>query len=158
MAMEHRECTWTRRYDIHYQTFHSIEDLCVGVHIQFKGDIIEENGSVKITDIGENDNAVLCMTDRTGCCRGTFGGAGEWYFPNNGRVGTMSSDGSFYRNRDQGVVRLNQRDNATMPIGSFCCDIPDTNGTNQRICIMVTPDGMRVSLSFMYKSRPNNTN
>ena len=42
------------------------EVLCVGVHIQLNGCIVKENGSVSITDIGESDTAVLCMTDREG--------------------------------------------------------------------------------------------
>ena len=87
------------------------------------------------------------MTDRMGCCKGTVGGVGEWYFPNNMIVGTIGTNGSFYRNRGQGVVRLNRRHNATMPTGFFCCEIPDANNVTQRICIMVeaskvTPDGV----------------
>ena len=88
------------------------------------------------------------MTDNVGCCKGAFrGGTGEWYFPNNERVGTMGDGGSFYRNRDIGVVRLNRRYDAMMPTGSFCCEIPDANNVTQRICIMVeaskvTPDGV----------------
>ena len=88
------------------------------------------------------------MTDRVECCRGTFGGAGEWYFPNNTIVGTMGTNGSFYRSRGQRVVRLNRRYNAMMPTGFFCCEIPDVNNVIRRICIMVemasiiTPDGV----------------
>ena len=77
------------------------------------------------------------MTDRVGCCKGTYGGVGEWYFPNNERVGTTGEGESFYRNRDVGVVRLNRRHNAMMPTGSFCCEIPDVNNVTRRICIMV---------------------
>ena len=86
------------------------------------------------------------MTDSVGCCIGTVGGVGEWYFPNNERVGTIGGGGSFYRNRGQGVVRLNRRYEAMMPTGSFCCEIPDANYVTRRICIMVetstiTPNG-----------------
>lgn len=89
------------------------------------------------------------MTDKEGCCVDPPGRAGQWFFPNNERVETMghSSNGSFYRDRDQGVVRLNRRYDATMPTGLFCCEIPDRNGEMQRLCIMVeasvtTPDGV----------------
>ena len=119
------------------------EILCVGVHIQLNGCIIEENGSVSITDIGEGDAAVLCRTDKEGCCGVPPGRAGEWYFPDNDRVGTAGGGGHFYRDRDEGVVRLNRRNNAMMPIGLFCCEIPDRNNTVQRLCIIVeTPDGV----------------
>ena len=122
----------------------TIEILCVGVHIQLNGCIIEENDSVSITDIGEDDNAVLCMTDRMGCCKSTVGGTGEWSFPNNERVGTIGGGGDFYRDRGQGVVRLNRRNNAMMPTGLFCCEIPDRNNVTRRLCIMIeaTPDGV----------------
>ena len=77
------------------------------------------------------------MTDRVECCRSTFGGGGEWYFPNTSQVGTVGGGGDFYRNRDQRVVRLNRRNNAMMPTGSFCCTIPDRNNVMQRLCIIV---------------------
>ena len=111
--------------------------LCVGVHIQLNGCIIEENGSVSITDIGESDAAVLCMTDKEGCCGDPPGRAGEWYFPGNGVVGSKGSGGDFYRDRGQGVVRLNRRNNAMMPTGLFCCEIPDRNNVARRLCIMI---------------------
>ena len=121
------------------------EILCLGVHIQHNGCIVEENGSVSITDIGENDTGVLCMTDKEGCCGDVrFGRAGEWFFPDNQRIGTVGGDGDFYRNRGQGVVRLNRRNNAMMPTGLFCCEIPDRDSVTRRLCIMVeaTPDGV----------------
>ena len=65
------------------------------------------------------------------------GGVGEWYFPNNERVGTAGEGESFYRDRDEGVVRLNRRYDAMMPTGSFCCTIPDANNVIQRICVMI---------------------
>ena len=119
--------------------------LCVGVHIQLNGCIVGENGSVSITDIGENDNAVLCITDKEVCCRDPPGRAGEWFFPGTGNemVGTTGDGGDFYRDRDRGVARLNRRNNAIMPTGLFCCEIPDRNDVPRRLCIMIdTPDGL----------------
>ena len=118
--------------------------IIIGVHIQLNGCIIEEYSSVSITDIGEGDAAVLCMTDKEGCCADLLGRAGEWFFPNNERVGTFGGGGDFYRDRGQGVVHLNRRNNAMMPTGSFCCEIPDRNNVHRRLCIMVeaTPDGV----------------
>ena len=67
---------------------------------------------------------------------------GEWYFPNNGsavRVG--GSRDSIYRNRGPSVVRLNRRNNATMPTGVFRCEIPDASGTSQIIYLGVYLQG-----------------
>ena len=110
--------------------------------------ILGNNALISITDIGENNAAVLCMTDKTDCCRSPYGvTAGNWYFPNNDVVGNQLGGGSFYRDRADRVVRLHRRDNVMMPTGLFCCEIPDANGMNQRMCIMVeagmaTPDGV----------------
>ena len=96
-----------------------------------------------ITDIGEDDASVLCMTNKSDCCRRGDGGAtrgvGEWYFPDGSVVGIEDEGrgGSFYRDRSLSVVRLHRRNNVLMPTGSFCCEVPDTNNVNQRLCIMV---------------------
>ena len=62
--------------------------------------IIAIGSVVVITDIGEGDNALICMTD---CCANRR--QGEWMFPNGSFVGTNGSGGDFYRNRgDQQVL------------------------------------------------------
>ena len=97
------------------------------------------NASVAISDIGEGSASILCITDKNDCCRSPHGTTvGEWYFPNNeSAVGIKGGGGSFYRDRGASVVCLHRRHNATMPTGLFCCVVPDANGTNQRICVMV---------------------
>ena len=41
-----------------------------------------------VDDIGENDTALLCHTNKTDCCRGPLdhNKAGEWYYPNGTEV------------------------------------------------------------------------
>ena len=76
--------------------------------------------------------AVHFATDRGDCCRGIDGAAqGQWYFPDppGGQVlieGTRTGN-FFYRDRGDGVVRLNRRNNPTER-GHFRCEIPDING------------------------------
>ena len=69
---------------------------------------------------------------------------GEWYYPNNmSAVRTEGGGGSFYRDRGPSVVRLHRRRDVMMPIGQFCCEVPDANGMNQSICVTVVPsEGM----------------
>ena len=63
---------------------------------------------------------------------------GEWYFPDNGStVEINGGGGSFYRDRGPGVVRLHRRHDTMMPTGQFCCELPDSNETTQRTCIIV---------------------
>ena len=141
-AMELTECIW-RRYSSHEQTLKTCSYnniIClVGVYIQFNGERLSNNSVVLITDIGESNASVLCVTNKTDCCRYDDGGAvGEWYFPDRTNVDIEGNGGSFYRNRDQRVVRLHRRHNAMMPTGPFCCEVPDANNMNQRLCIIVS--------------------
>ena len=106
-----------------------------------------------VDDIAENDGALLCYTNNVECCESSR--KGEWYFPNGTTVGTSVDGGDFYRNRGPSVVRLNRRNNAMMPTGVFCCEIPDANGTDQSIYVGVYPhrEGAPIinnSLSYSY--------
>ena len=86
------------------------------------------------------------MTNKSDCCRSNDGGIdGEWYFPNRTDVKIEGSGSSFYRNRSPSVVRLHQRHNAMMPTGPFCCEVPDANDMNQRLCIIVNVTETTVS-------------
>ena len=111
------------------------------IEVQFQlGNQTYVNGSeVLLTDIGERDNALLCLTANTQCCNIDRVQLGEWYFPD----GTLVPDGqdasrSIYRNRGPRVVQLNRRNNATSPTGVYRCEVPDASGTNQTISITLT--------------------
>ena len=95
---------------------------------------------ISISDIGEGDDALLCVTDLKQCCRrnqtlNSSGVLGDWYYPNGTRI---VSDDMFRRNRNRSVVRLHRRENTTAPIGLFCCEVPDATNENVTICINVT--------------------
>ena len=95
---------------------------------------------VAIADIGEGDDgALLCFTDLIQCCRGddtsiATAPLGEWFFPNGSAVPISSAGGDFYRTRGPSVVRLHCRNNATSPIGQFCCEVPDATSINMSVC------------------------
>ena len=51
----------------------------------------QNNSLVTLEDIGEDDDALLCVTDLTACCRPPYTGEmgpdiGNWFFPNGTRV------------------------------------------------------------------------
>ena len=98
-----------------------------------RGKTYLNNTIVLMSDIGETDNALLCMTDRTDCCSSPVG---EFYYPDNTAVG-FSSTNSLYRNRDTQVVRLNRKNNALSPTGVYRCEIPDSSGRMQNIYINI---------------------
>ena len=97
-----------------------------------------------LEDIGEGDDALLCVTDQTACCgraqslgRGVLG---DWYYPNgtgvaNSFIVPPDLQWEFYRNRGQSVVRLNRRRGGVA--GIYHCEIPDANGVTQDMYVGV---------------------
>ena len=94
------------------------------------------NSVVSINDIGEGDNALLCVTDNPDCC--FVNKMGDLFYPNNSVVG-YSSINSLYRNRGQQMVRLNRRNDVLLPtvLGAYRCEIPDSGGRMQNIYIYI---------------------
>ena len=102
-----------------------------------------------LRDIGEGDaGALLCTTDRMGCCTGT-GRAGEWYYPNGMMVPIMTplvgDPEPYYRNRGTSLIRLNRRPNnqglSVVYTGIYCCEIPDQNNEMQTWCVQAENGG-----------------
>ena len=95
-----------------------------------------------LEDIGESDDALLCITNQTACCRCPYTGEmgpdmGNWFFPNKTRVYNHGegTDVDFYRTRGQMVV-LMQRIRGGVD-GIYRCDIPDAMNVSQTIYIGV---------------------
>ena len=89
-----------------------------------------------LEDIGEGDNALLCKTNQTACCRLPYSGAlGNWFFPNGTRVPGTGSQWNIYRSRGQMVVRMNRERGGVE--GIYRCEIPDTFGFTQTLYIGV---------------------
>ena len=92
------------------------------------GDTITDIGAQMSTDPGRS---LVCVTSNvnTQCCRGSDGGnVGEWYFPNGTMVprnSRASRSANFTRSGFTHEVRLNRRNSATSPAGTFECRVPD---------------------------------
>ena len=60
------------------------------VWFSLSGTIYQNNSNVTLEDIGEGDDALLCMTNFTACCTSNFTGTvstlGNWFFPNGTRI------------------------------------------------------------------------
>ena len=85
-----------------------------------------------LEDIGEGDDALLCITNLTACCRPPYTGetgptVGDWYFPNGTRVPGSGAWWDFHRTRGQMVVLLHRRKGGVE--GIYRCEIPDANQT-----------------------------
>ena len=109
------------------------------VRFMHHGQTYLNNSIVAINDIGEGDNALLCVTDKLDCCKLPNGPyQGEFYYPNNTLVRNRHGRHSLYRNRGPQVVRLNRRSNTHSPTGIYKCEIPDFTGWNRSIYIIIT--------------------
>ena len=76
---------------------------------------------------------MLCVTD--GDCCNPPNRAGEFYYPDNSLVRTQGTGDNLYRNRGDGMIRLNRRNGATSPTGTYKCAIPDSSGVIQEVFI-----------------------
>ena len=96
-----------------------------------------------LEDIGEGNDALLCMTSFTACCRppytATKSSLGNWFFPNGTVVPSNGAQWDFYRNRGQMVVRLNRRSGGVE--GMYQCVIPDSLNVTLTIYIGVYTGG-----------------
>ena len=91
-----------------------------------------------VDDIGKDDDALLCHTDKRDCCGEYSNRAGEWYFPNGAKVGVEGiSEDEFYRDRGTQVVRLNLRQGTSTERGLFRCEVPDSINVMQTVYVNI---------------------
>ena len=107
----------------------------------------QNNSLVTLEDIGEDDDALLCVTDLTACCRPPYTGEmgpdiGNWFFPNGTRVPNGDDNitsgllWDFYRTSSHSMILLNRRRGGVN--GIYRCEIPDALGVTQTIYIETT--------------------
>ena len=116
-----------------------------GLYFNLNSVVYLPGDTVFITDIGlstlagddrsDPRSSLVCNTSNinTHCCRGidnpNGGSIGEWYFPNGTIVPCFgdSPNGNFTRTGYTHQVRLNRRNNAMTPLGTYTCVVPDMN-------------------------------
>ena len=120
-----------KHYDIHITFLPGAGD----VWFSLNGTTYQNNSLVTLEDIGENDTALLCMTNLTACCRTPYTDEvlGNWFFPNETRVPSNNNNTDFYRDGDQMVVRLKRRRDGMD--GIYRCEIPDAMNVTRTIYI-----------------------
>ena len=111
-----------------------------GVWFSLNGTTYQNNSCVTLEDIGDGDDALLCVTNLTACCGPPYTGVngsviGNWFFPNGTRVPSVGKQWDFNRKRGQMVVRLNRQRGGVE--GIYRCVIPDSMNVNRSIYIGV---------------------
>ena len=107
------------------------------VWFSLNGAIYQNNSCVALEDIGENDTALLCVTNSTDCCNvtNTSSAKGNWLFPNETRVPSSNKRWDFYRTRGEMAVQLHRRRGGEE--GIYRCEVPDAMNVLQTIYIGV---------------------
>ena len=99
----------------------------------------QNNSIVILENIGEGDDALLCITNRTEMNSSIA--LGNWFFPNGTRVPskvaneTSREEWDFHRDRGQMVVRMHRRRGGVE--GIYHCEIPDAMNVTRTIYIGV---------------------
>ena len=111
------------------------------VWIMLRNTTYQNNSNVILEDIGDEvDDALLCITNQTACCRPPYSGdmgaaLGNWYFPNGTVVFSTGVHSDIYRTRGQMVVRMHRKRGGEE--GIYRCEIPDAMNFTQTIYIGV---------------------
>ena len=105
---------------------------------------------MNLEDIGENDTALLCVTNLTACCEPPYSGENgsaivNWFFPDGTTVPSAianESSGELLASSSEGgevVVRLNHREGRWE--GIYHCEISTSMNVTQTIYIGVYTAG-----------------
>ena len=107
------------------------------VWFSLNGTIYQNNSIVTLEDIGEGDDALLCRTDITDCCRPPYTDNyyGNWFFPNGSRVPSSGSQWDFHRTRGQSVVHLHRRRGGAD--GIYRCEIPIPQSDAENVILTI---------------------
>lgn len=108
------------------------------LYFEFNGKRYPSGSNLNVTDLGtvnpdnlfDSYSVLVCMTSEvnTHCCRKRDGGnVGEWYFPDGSIVprNRDNPDSDITRSGYTSQVRLNRRNNAMGPVGTYTCKVPD---------------------------------
>ena len=100
------------------------------VWIILRNTTYQNNSNVMIEEIGEHDDALLCMTNSSIAF-------GDWFFPNETVIPSDSENNlsDIYGTRGQMVVRMHRRRGGVE--GIYRCEIPDAMNFTQTIYIGV---------------------
>ncbi len=81
---------------------------------------------------------------------GVSNGLGEWLFPNGTRIDKdrVAIDDGFYWKRENQAVSLHRQGNIQIPLGPYCCVIPDRDNTSRTFCANIA--GKYINMDFFF--------
>ena len=97
---------------------------------------VKNGTTLKSTDFGEDENALICHTFNDDCCKRPP--RGECNGPDGNSVARKLDNEKLYRNRGDQVVRLNSRLFGTPFVeGKYKCCVPDSSGVDICFCFTI---------------------
>ena len=113
-----------------------------------RGVSYSDGDTVILSDIGEGENGLRCITTQTDCCGQNADGMtvpaerrGDFYYPNGTLIPTRSRAGGdgLFRGRGYQSIILQRLSPATTtsPPGLYRCHILDRNGVSQNMFINI---------------------
>ena len=108
---------------------------CIFTELGFflNGRFFSNNSIILLSDIGENSNALYCLTNRRECCLTD----GTWISPIGLNISESFSNISFYFTRGFSSLLLNRRSRAVVPTGVYTCLIPDAESVVRYAFIVI---------------------
>jgi hypothetical protein len=124
--------------------------------------VTEVEASTISTGLLNPDASLVCMTSEvnTECCRGRDGGnVGEWVFPDGSVVPRSQNhrNGDFSRSGFAQQVRLNRRNDAMGPLGTYSCVVPPMSGCGSTMHMANITIGMSDQVIFSGDRTPGCT-
>ena len=99
-------------------------------YVTLLGNTLSNHSYVDLSQVGDDytgsdSNTVQCHTDLSTCCRSDYGPhRGDWFPPGSEtRLPWHSEPGDIFEDRQEMVVHIRRRNNATGPSGIYRCVI-----------------------------------
>ncbi len=114
---------------------------CIEPSLFLGSQFLSNHALVTPSDIGETNNALLCLTPFAGCCDSSNGLAGDWFSPSGSEVQVSLAGQSLYSDRGASVVRLNRRRADPVTSGVYRCELLTAVGVSVSLHVGLYPLG-----------------
>ena len=96
---------------------------------------LSNNSVVLREEIGEGEKALICQTLSDAQCGSSA--SPEMFFPNKTEVSSADSGHTVYSITGDGQIRLNRKPEDKSPLGSYYCQIRDSEGNKQKMFVRI---------------------
>ncbi len=111
---------------------------CVELSLFLGSQFLSNHALVTPSDIGETNNALLCLTPFPGCCDSSNG---NWFSPSGSTVQGSLATFPLYSDRGASVVRLNRRRADGITSGVYHCELLTAVGVSVSLHVGLYPLG-----------------